>query len=196
MLTTDSADLDAQVRRWRQHSMSVSDAVRATSATVVFEEYPDLGYNYRMTDIQAAVGRAQLARLEEFTRCRRELGGHYVERLSRIGGLGLPVEPPYARTNWQSFCIRLPDRLDQRTVMQQMLEAGIATRRGVMNAHREKAYPPGTWSCGYEGCGNAGCPHLRQSELAQEHCILLPMFSQMSTQQVDCVVAALEQACQ
>jgi dTDP-4-amino-4,6-dideoxygalactose transaminase len=80
----------------------------------------------------------------------------------------LPHEPEWARSNWQSYCVRLPDRVDQRTVMQNLLDQGIATRLGIMCAHREAPY-----------ASNEQRHDLRQSELAQDHSILLPIYAQM-----------------
>ena len=75
MLTTANPAYDRQFRLWRQHGMDTSDTVRHGSAQVAFESYPVLGYNYRMTDIQAAVGREQLLRLPEIIARRRALAG-------------------------------------------------------------------------------------------------------------------------
>src|SRR5690606_5869102 len=77
MLTTRSAAIDARFRLWRQHGMSVSDLQRHGSSQVVFESYPEGGYNYRMTDIQAAIGRQQLKRLDHIVARRRELAQTY-----------------------------------------------------------------------------------------------------------------------
>jgi perosamine synthetase len=145
MLTTRHKGWDAQFRLWRQHSMSVADTVRHSSAKVISESYPELGFNYRMTDLQAAIGREQLRRLPEMVSRRRELAQHYAELLGDIPGLRLPAEPDWARSNWQSYCVRLPSRARQRQVMQRMLDAGIATRRGIMCAHREPAYQNQPW---------------------------------------------------
>jgi len=185
MLTTRERGFDEQFRRWRQHGMSVADTVRHASSQVIFESYPQLGYNYRLTDIQAAVGRIQLKRLEDLVRRRRRLADRYSEVLSEIPGLVLPVEPSWARSNWQSYCVRLPAELDQRTVMQHMLDSGVSTRRGVMCAHREPAY--------------ADVPvrqPLPHSEAAQDHCILLPIYAQMTEKNQDAVVGALRSACE
>lgn len=198
MLTTANVEWDQRFRQLRQHCMSVPDTTRHSSAQVVFETYPELGFNYRMTDIQAAVGCEQLKHLPEIVARRRELAARYRSLLAVVPGLGLPVEPDWARSNWQSFCARLPDGCDQRQVMQSMLDAGVATRRGIMCSHREAAYPPGTWSCGIgpEGCECAAgcCQRLRQSEDAQDRTIILPLFPQMSFEQQDQVVAALRSA--
>jgi dTDP-4-amino-4,6-dideoxygalactose transaminase len=178
MLTTSNPDYDRQFRLWRQHSMSVPDTARHAAKTVIFEEYPELGYNYRMTDIQAAIGRVQLKRLPEMLARRRQLVRHYVELLSSVPGLGLPVEPEWARSNWQCFCVRLPEGSDQRTVMQSMLDAGVATRRGIMNTHLEPAYRREPWRCAHGRSGDCTC--LQESEKAQKQSIVLPLYHQMT----------------
>jgi len=183
MITTGRPDWDRRFRLLRQHAMSVPDTVRHGSNQVIFESYPTLGYNYRMTDIQAAVGRAQLRRMPEIVQQRRTLADNYATLLSDIDGLVLPVEPPWARTNWQSYCVRLPPGCDQRGVMQAMLDAGISTRRGIMCSHREDAYR------------NLPLRHpLPRSELAQDQCILLPLFAQMTEDEQRAVASALRSA--
>ncbi|MBX6311485.1 MAG: DegT/DnrJ/EryC1/StrS family aminotransferase [Isosphaeraceae bacterium] len=201
MITTSNPEWDRQFRLWRQHSMSVPDTIRHGAREVIFEEYSELGYNYRMTDLQAAVGREQLQRLPEIVARRRLLAERYRELLGGIPGLGLPEEPPWARTNWQSYCVRLPDGRDQRRVMQAMLDAGISTRRGVMCAHREPAYASGRepWSCGAGpgpcGCPTGSCARLIESERAQGRTLILPLFHQMTDADQEAVAAALRSAC-
>ena len=199
MLTTTRADWDAQFRLWRQHSMSVPDAVRHQARQVMFETYPELGFNYRLTDIQAAVGRVQLGRLPEAVSRRRQQVVRYRELLADVRDVTLPAEPVWARSNWQSFCVRLSERCDQRRVMQAMLGDGIATRRGVMCAHREPAYAHEAWSCGAGpgpcGCPPATCVRLRESERAQDQGILLPLFHQMTDAEQETVARALRAAC-
>jgi dTDP-4-amino-4,6-dideoxygalactose transaminase len=182
MLTTRNADLDRAFRLLRQHGMSVPDAVRHSSDQVIFEEYPVAGYNYRMTDIQAAIGREQLKRLPAIVARRRELAARYEARLRSIEELVVPREPRWARSNWQSYAVRMGAWIDQRAFMQRMLDAGISTRRGVMNAHRERAYPAGTWRA-------AGSLH--QSEEAQDTTVILPLFHQLTEEEQDKVVDAI-----
>ena len=131
MLTTADSEMDRKFRLWRQHGMSVPDTVRHSSAEVVFESYPELGFNYRLTDIQAAIGREQLKRLPEAIVHRLQMAARYRQLLADISGLVLPVEPQWARSNFQSYCVRLPEGTNQRQVMQKMLDEGIATRRGM-----------------------------------------------------------------
>ena len=108
MLTTRDADLDAQFRLLRQHGMSVPDTVRHASSEVIFEEYPVVGFNYRMTDIQAAIGREQLKRLPALVARRRELAARVSDRrCGAVPGVAPTPEPEWARTNWQSYAVRL-----------------------------------------------------------------------------------------
>jgi perosamine synthetase len=183
MITTKHAEWDAKFRLLRQHGMSVPDTVRHGSAQVIFENHNVMGYNYRMTDIQAAVGRVQLARLAEIVPRRRELAARYTERLADNSGLQTPREPAFARSNFQSYCVRLPEGLDQRTVMQAMLDEGVATRRGIMCAHREAVYSGSPL--------RAPLPH---SEAAQDGAIVLPLYPQMTDDEQDHVVDALKKA--
>lgn len=185
MITTRHKDWDAKFRLLRQHAMSVPDTVRHGANQVIFENYPSLGFNYRMTDIQAAVGREQLKRLPEIVVRRRELGANYMRLLAGIPGLVLPHEPPNCRTNWQSFCVRLPQGCDQKEVMQRMLDRGIATRRGIMCSHREPAYSVEPWRAAGD---------LRESERAQEEAIILPLFHQLTLQDQELIATELAAA--
>ncbi|MBH8555299.1 DegT/DnrJ/EryC1/StrS family aminotransferase [Nostocaceae cyanobacterium CENA357] len=200
MLTTNNPEWDKQFRLWRQHGMSVPDTVRHGAKQVIFETYPMLGYNYRMTDIQAAVGREQLKRLPEIVKRRRYLAQRYQELLADLPGLKLPTEPSWAKSNWQSFCVRLPEKLDQLQIMQAMLDAGVSTRRGIMCAHREPAYSIEAWSCSINGnacdCESVKCKRLNESEQAQDHAIILPLFPRMTDQEQERVIKLLKNACQ
>lgn len=187
MLTTSRTDLDARFRLLRHHGMTVADTVRHTATTVVAEAYAELGYNYRLTDIQAAVGREQLKRVPAMVQRRRELAARYATLLGRVEDVTPPREHSAARTNWQSYPVWLAPGLDARAVMQQMLDDGIATRRGVTTAHRERAYPAGTWRTTRDG--------LRHSERAQETTILLPLYHELTASDQDRVVESLARAC-
>lgn len=182
MLTTENPEYDRLFRLWRQHGMSVSDAQRHGNPQVIFEDYPVQGFNYRMTDVQAAIGREQLKRLPGIVARRRALAARYAQLLAGIGGVSAPVEPEWARSNWQSFAVALEPTFDQRGVMQYMLDRGVATRRGIMCIHREAAH--------------ADLPKrpLPRSEAAQDHTILLPLFPQMEDDMPATIVDLLAEA--
>jgi perosamine synthetase len=184
MLTTANPDHDRFFRLRRQHGMSVPDTVRHGSASVILEDYPVPGFNYRMTDVQAAIGREQLKRLPEILAERRAMAEDYADLLSNeVPDATPPSEPVYARSNWQSYCVRLPAGSDQRRVMQAMLDQGIATRRGIMNVHQEEAA--------------ADLPirfPLRASETARDGCILLPLHAGVSPTDRSRIVRVLKGA--
>jgi perosamine synthetase len=184
MLTTNNAKYDETCRLLRQHGMTVSDRVRHSAREVVFEEHPVLGYNYRMTDIQAAVGRVQLGRLPEIVAARRRLAARYTEHLAGKHGISVPVEPSYARTNYQSYWIELPKDRGQKAVLQALLDNGIASRRGIMCAHREAHF--------------RAAPRkmpLPNSEWAQDRRIILPLYPQMTDEEQDYVIKHVLAAC-
>jgi len=180
MITTRNGDYDARFRHLRQHGMDLPDSVRHSARAVIFERYIELGFNYRMTDIQAAIGIQQLRRLPGLVANRRDLAARYNAALSAIAGLGVPVEPNWARSNWQSYAIRLPAGVDQRAFMQGLLERGVSSRRGVMCAHREAPY--------MDAPLRFALPH---SEEAQDRVVLLPMFAQMTGEEFDRVIDAV-----
>src|ERR1700751_1178083 len=140
-----------------------------------------------MTDIQPAVGREQLKRLQDIVARRRQLAQNYHCALRKIPGLTLPFEPEWARSNWQSYCVRLPYDCEQTEIMQVLLDSGIATRRGIMCAHREPAYEKQPW----RAAGSLLC-----SEEAQDRCILLPLYPHIKPSELEAVASGLEQALQ
>ncbi len=182
MVTGSDPQVMARLARLRTHAMSMSTAERHGAATVRFEQYPEVGYNYRLSDIQGAVGREQLKRLPGLIAARRRLAARYRQELSGHPYLALPQEPPYARSNWQSFWVILAtdSPLDQVTVMQALLHRGIHTRRGVMCAHREAAYRD--LPLRYP---------LPVSELLQDRAIILPLYPEMTDADQDRVLEAL-----
>ncbi len=181
MITTADAEWDRRFRLLRAHAQTVP--AHARQGKVVSAEYPVLGYNFRLTDIQAAVGLCQLERLPGMVQRRRELAARYGQLLGGIPGLGLPADNAGTRTNWQSYCLRLPASADQGEVMAALQADGVSTVTGVMCAHREPAYGPDGEPCVYGD--------LTHSEQAQDRCIMLPLFHTMTEQDQDQVAAAL-----
>lgn len=184
MITTADADIAARLRRLRQHAMTVSDLARHSSTQVLIESYDEVGYNYRMTDLQAAIGMVQLGRLDEMLDRRRRLAARYTERLSRLGWLLPPAQPEECRHNFQSYMMRLtsdaPITRDQ--LMQELLEQGVSTRRGIMASHREPPYRDGKWDA-----------RLPQTNLIADTSIVLPLFYEMREEEQDYVIECIEE---
>jgi perosamine synthetase len=182
MITTDNDEWNARLRRLRQHGMSVNDLQRHQAAVVVTEEYLELGYNYRLTDIQAALGLAQLQRLAGIIQRRRALATRYDLELARIQKFELFHEPENSRWNQQTYLVRLRDATaaTRDRLMQKLLDAGIATRRGIMSIHREPCY-----------ANPYGVQHFPESERASDQCICLPLYPQMTAEEQDYVLEHL-----
>jgi perosamine synthetase len=178
MLTTHDPELDRRFRLLRQHAMSVPDTARHAAEKVTFEEYPLVGFNYRMTDIQAAVGRVQLRRLEEIVARRVELAEKYTHALRGMAGLLPPHVPDYAFPNYQSYVVRVTAEhpMGRDRLMQALLDCGISTRRGIMNSHQEDAY------------AGDGPYHLPCSEAARDGSLLLPLYPSMTDEEQEYIL--------
>jgi dTDP-4-amino-4,6-dideoxygalactose transaminase len=179
MVTTANADAAARLRRIRSHGASTSDLQRHRSGSLDFEEYAELGFNYRMTDVQAAIGLVQIGKLDGILAERRRLALRYTQRLRDVDGVVPPSEPTDRRHTFQSYCVRLPSEIRPQ-VMADLAEAGIASRRGVMAIHLEPLY-------------QALTPGIRlpETERASAETLLLPLFAGMSEQEQDQVMDAL-----
>lgn len=182
MITTADAEVAQHLRLLRQHGMSVNDLHRHKSKEVIAEAYPILGYNYRLTDIQAAVGLGQLRRLDSVIARRREIAAQFDAALSGIPGVGLFSEPSDCKWNHQTYIVRLEHATAEARdgFMQKLLTEGIATRRGVMSIHRELAY--------VDRFGRQSYP---ESEKASDQCVCLPLYTQMEDSDIEQVAAAV-----
>ncbi len=172
MLTTSRADWAARARQLREHAMSVSAAARHASVLAPAEEYLEVGFNYRMTDLQAAVGVVQLGRLPEVIARRRELAESYHKAIAEIPGLRAVTDPEWGTGNYQSFWVEVGPAypLDRDGLLAHLAQSEISARRGIMAAHRQPAYAG--WAT---GDGELGVTeHLTDSTL------ILPLFHQMT----------------
>ena len=184
MLTTDDEELATRARRLREHGMSVSAAERHASRQPVIESYLEVGFNYRMTDIQAAVGLVQLGKLDLMVSRRRQLAARYHELLADIPGLRAVVDPEWGTSNFQSFWVEVDGRygLGRNELLAHLAEHGVSARAGIMAAHRQPAY--------------AGHRHgdLSVTERLTDNTLILPVFHAMTREEQDTVVAALHAA--
>jgi dTDP-4-amino-4,6-dideoxygalactose transaminase len=182
VITTNNAAYAARLKTLRQHAMSISDTARHGAARVLIESYDEVGYNYRLTDVQAAIGIEQLKRLDWIVQRRRELAQRYNQALANHPWLQTPVEPEWAQSNYQSYALTLTDAapLSRNQLMQHLLERGIATRRGIMLAHFEQPFRDAR-----------GVRNLPMSEHASGASVLLPLFPAMTDDEHQHVVRAL-----
>ncbi|WP_308012091.1 DegT/DnrJ/EryC1/StrS family aminotransferase [Actinacidiphila acidipaludis] len=183
MVTTDDEQWARRLRRLREHGMNASAAERHASSTPVLESYLEVGFNYRMTDIQAAVGLVQLGKLDAMVARRRELAARYDDLLQDVPGLRPVRDPAYGQGNFQSYWV-LPEHgfpVDRDGLLAALADAGISARRGIMAAHLEPAY--------------RDHPHapLPVTERISRDSLILPLFHTMTAEQQDRVVAVLRE---
>jgi perosamine synthetase len=184
MIAVNDHAVAERLRRLRAHGMDASDLARHTATDVVIETYPERGFNFRMTDLQAAVGLCQLRELDWILERRRLLAERYTQALQAVPYVEPPYDPPHTTRTWQSYCVRLaPDAPVGRTeLMRGLLADGIATRRGVMASHEEGAYAE---------AAEAGRFALPNTEAVTRETLMLPLFPALSDEQQDHVVQRL-----
>ncbi|HEU5354346.1 MAG TPA: DegT/DnrJ/EryC1/StrS family aminotransferase [Actinocrinis sp.] len=183
MLTLDREDWAGRLRRLREHAMDLSAAARHASSGPTFESYLETGFNYRMTDIQAAVGLVQLEKLAAMVERRRQLADRYYELLADIPGLTPVRDPEYGRSNFQSFWVLLdPARFpggSRDATLHRLAAAGVSARRGIMASHLEPAY---------EGTDHVPLPN---TERLTRDSLILPLFHALTEAQQEHVVDVL-----
>lgn len=182
MITTSRQDWADRARRLREHAMSVSAADRHASVLAPAESYVEVGYNFRMTDLQAAVGIVQLERLPEIVARRREIAATYGKHIREIPELRAVADPPWGTCNFQSYWVEVAPSspLTRDELLIRLAEADISARRGIMSAHRQPPYAqlaaPGS---------------LPNTEHLTDNTLILPVFHQMSESEQSRVIDVL-----
>ena len=181
MVTVDDPEWAARMKRLREHGMNVSAADRHASAQPILEAYLETGYNYRMTDIQAAIGLLQLDRLDGIVAQRRALAARYHELLAGLPGVRPVRDPAHGTTNYQSFWLQLTPEFGatRDVVMAALAAAGVSARRGIMAAHLEPAY---------EGVESSGLPN---TETLTRESLILPLHHKLTADDQEYIVDIL-----
>jgi perosamine synthetase len=181
MILTNDSELAGRLRRLRHQGMSLSDFERHNSSPTNFESYPEIGYNFRLTDIQAAIGLCQIDRLDVMLENRRLAAERYLSAFANHPFIEAPYIPEHVVPNWQSFQVRVRPGgpLSRNALMEALHGKGIATRRGVMASHLEPPY-------------RSRAAHLPHTERAAAETMQLPMHAGLPPEQVDQVVAAID----
>lgn len=183
MITTDESSIAERLRRFRHHGMSVSDIERHLANTVILETYPELGYNYRMTDMQAALGIGQMKKLPDILDKRKRIAQAYDRRLAEIPHIRIPKTPSYVQHNYQSYWIELLDSapVNRNTLMTRLLEKGIATRRGIMAIHREDCYR------------DYAAAVLPNTERITDKTLILPLYPRLSDEEQIFIINSIKE---
>lgn len=178
IVVTDDEHLATRVKSLA--SFGISSALdREAGRSALVPQVTDLGFNYKMSDILAAVARVQVGRLEELTERRRTLVARYVERLAEFEHVSLQREPPDRKSSWQTFAVRLAPEVDRDAVVAALRERGVGSNFGTYSLSRQPLYR-----------AEAVCPVA--SDLFDRH-LALPLFPGMSDAEVDRCVDELAQ---
>lgn len=182
MITTPHADWADRARRLREHAMSVSAADRHGKILAPAEIYLEIGFNYRMTDLQAAIGLVQLTRLPEIVRRRRELAEAYTKQIDEIPGLRAVSDPPWGECNFQSFWVEVDPSfpLTRDELLSRLADADVSARRGIMSSHRQPPY-----------AARSAPGSLPVTEWLTDNTLILPLFHQMSESEQARVIEVL-----
>jgi dTDP-4-amino-4,6-dideoxygalactose transaminase len=186
MLLAQDDQVAARLRRLREHGMDVSAAQRHASRAPVIEHYVETGFNYRMTDIQAAIGLVQLAKLPALIARRRSLADRYHRLLAQIPGLTVISDPEHGVTNYQSFWVLLPPDfpVSRDDLLRMLADSGVSARRGVMASHTEPAY------------ADQPCAPLPVTERLSSCSLILPLFHELTESEQDLIVSVIRAAAQ
>lgn len=183
MLTFAREDWAIRARHLREHAMSVSAADRHASTLAPPESYDEVGFNFRMTDLQAAVGIVQLGKLDAIVERRRLIAGRYHQAIAAINGLRAVADPAHGTGNYQSFWVEVCPAYprDREGLLAALADAGVSARRGIMSAHRQPPY--------------RHLPaDLPVTERLTDSTLILPLFHQLGEADQDRVIDVLTSA--
>ena len=182
MLTTDDAELAERARRLRSHGASVSAVDRHAAKGLAFEEYAELGFNFRMSDVQAAIGIAQMDKLDGLVARRRALADRYDAAFRSCSELQRPARPAYAEHAFQSYGVMLTpeSRIERDDLLRALADRGISCRRGIPPIHHEPLYQ-----------ARGAAPSLPVTEEVAARSLFLPLYASLAPADQDRVIDAV-----
>lgn len=190
VLATDNARIANRARSLRSHGATFFHPGRGGNPELNYEHYVEPGYNYRMSDVHAAIGVAQMTKLKDIIKRREQICARYTRFIRRLGaGIQPPFVPGTLRTNFQSYAVLLPARLKSHrdAIIKAMLLKGVSCRRGIRPLYKERHVR--------NVVGNLVLP---VTESVYERTILLPVYTQLSQSDqryvMDCFAHAVRNA--
>ncbi len=176
MVVTDSADIAEYVRSARNHGLRQSNTCRAP-------EYDKIGFNYRLTDIQAAIGIIQFHKIEEIINARTRLAARYDRAISDMPELKLPKQAAGMVPNYQSYVVEVVHTaLNRDAMIEHMKKRDVHCRPGIQPIHLEPLY------------ARHASAHLPETLRAARRSFFLPLYPSMTTQEQDHVIRSLKEA--
>ena len=169
LLVSRRAAWAERARRLREHGVSAGAWSRHQLTQPSPETYTEIGFNFRMSDVHAAIGLVQLGRLDRIIARRRQLAARYHELLADVHGIVMARDPAYGETNFQTFWVLLPEEFPvaRDALLEAMADRGISARRGIMAAHDQPSFA-------HVPAGN-----LPVTDALTSRSLILPMFHSM-----------------
>jgi perosamine synthetase len=181
MITTNDDELAEKLIQMRNHGASISEEKRHLGPKpYLLPDFDVLGFNYRMTDLQGAVGLVQLSKLDLFLEERRRFVQMYREAMAECLWLDVPTEPMFGDHSWQAFvCLVDPESApySRNEIMEELNQRGIYTR-------------PGTHAVTELGLYSSATPCL-EAAFCEANSIALPLHNQMNDEDCAYIVEAL-----
>lgn len=185
VIVTDSEHFYRQLLLFRNHGMTRDESIMSKNDGPWYYEMIDLGLNYRMTDMQAALGASQMDKLDRFVERRRYIAHRYTMSLDGMKGLQLPYQHPDSLSSWHIFVVRWHSdffKTDRKQIFNDLRDENIGVNVHYIPVYKQPYYK----GLGYED---------NQCECAEEYyktAITLPIFPSMTDQDIEDVVTAVK----
>ena len=186
MLTTNDDKIAAHLDMLRNHGASISEEQRHHGPKpYILAAYDIVGYNYRMTDIQGALGVVQLSKLDKFIDEREKWAAYYTDKLKNISWLHTPITPDGYKHGWQSYVTFIDENISpikRNEMMEVLQQQGIATRPGTHAVHMLGAYANkyGIRPLDYTG-----------AFMADQQSMSIPLHNRMVKEDFDYIISVL-----
>jgi len=180
-ITTNDDDLARKLRLFRAHGIASDHRTREQKGTFLYE-MQELGFNYRICDIQCALGASQMKKLGGWVERRRAIAARYRERLAAIPGLEVLRDRDEAKNAYHLFVVKVPEGADRAAVHRRLREHGIAANVHYMPVHLHPFYRERF------GTAEGLCP---VAEREWQRILSIPMYPAMSDEDVETVITAL-----
>lgn len=171
---TNRRDIYEKLLRLRNHGITKEKCLHKPDGDWCYE-MQDLGFNYRITDFQCALGVTQIKKLEQFIDKRREIVDFYNQNLFKISEIKLLAERPYVKSSWHLYCIKLSDHKKRKNIFKKMKALGLGVQ-----VH----YIPIYWHPYYAQLGykRGACP---AAEEFYQQVISIPLYPRLFQREIE-----------
>lgn len=185
MIVTDNEEFYQKMMLFRSHGITRDESLMTRNDGPWFYQQLDLGYNYRITDIQCALGCSQMKKLDRFLARRKEIVARYNEAFADCENIITPYQLPETESGWHLYIIQVKN-CDRRKVFEKLREEGIA-----VNVHYIPVYMhPYYQEHGYKDV------HCKNAEEIYSHILSLPLYPTLKEEEQEYVITTVKQICE